>query len=99
MAGLLDLFDPHVFSASQVARGKPAPDLFLLGAERVGGDPARMLAVEDSASGIVAARAAGMTAWGFTGGGHFAADRAGRHLLDAGAERVFDDMRELLALA
>ena len=86
-------FDGRIFSASMVARGKPAPDLFLLAAARLECEPRHVLAIEDSAPGVVAARAAGMTVWGFTGGGHLADQRDGAALLDAGAERVFDDMR------
>ena len=57
LAGLLGLFDPHVFSASQVARGKPAPDVFLFAAEQMGAQPGRCLVLEDSVPGVQAARA------------------------------------------
>ncbi|OWJ69201.1 HAD family hydrolase [Inquilinus limosus] len=70
LTGLHDLFAPHIFSASQVERGKPAPDLFLFAASRFGAPPGRCLVVEDSVAGVTAARAAGMTVIGFTGGGH-----------------------------
>lgn len=63
---------PHVFTASQVERGKPAPDLFLFAAERMGAAPARCLVIEDSLPGLEAAEAAGMTAVRFIGGGHLA---------------------------
>jgi len=69
-AGLASI-DALVFSASMVERGKPAPDLFLLAAERMGVPPRRCLVVEDSMPGILAARAAGMAVWRFTGGSHF----------------------------
>ncbi|MGR3466091.1 HAD family hydrolase [Limimaricola sp.] len=62
----------HVFTASQVARGKPAPDLFLLAASEMGAAPARTLVIEDSLPGLEAAAAAGMTAVRFIGGGHLA---------------------------
>lgn len=63
---------PHVFTASQVARGKPAPDLFLLAAETMGAAPSRCLVIEDSLPGLEAARAARMTAVRYTGGSHLA---------------------------
>lgn len=66
---LTDSF-PAVFSAEQVSRGKPAPDLFLLAAERMEMDPAACLVIEDSPHGVTAARAAGMRAVGFVGGQH-----------------------------
>ena len=58
--GLISYFDPHMFSALQVERGKPAPDVYLEAARRLGVEPARCAAVEDSASGIRSAHAAGM---------------------------------------
>jgi HAD superfamily hydrolase (TIGR01509 family) len=67
----LSRFDVPVFTASMVERGKPAPDLFLLAAERMGADPGKCLVLEDSIPGITAAKAAGMTVWRFAGGSHF----------------------------
>ena len=55
---------------TMVAKGKPAPDLFLHAATQMGADPARCLVIEDSLTGIRAARAAGMAVWRFTGGSH-----------------------------
>ncbi|MCR9137860.1 MAG: HAD family hydrolase [Alphaproteobacteria bacterium] len=72
LAGLIDHFQNRVFTASQVANGKPAPDLFLHAAEQMGVAPANCLVVEDSISGLDAAHAAGMTVWHFTGGSHLA---------------------------
>jgi len=57
--GLRPLFDA-VVSGTQVARGKPAPDVFLAAAERLGAPPATCLVVEDSRNGLLAAKAAGM---------------------------------------
>jgi HAD superfamily hydrolase (TIGR01509 family) len=94
VTGLWEKFAPNVFSASMVARGKPAPDLFLFAAERMGVEPAACLVVEDSVPGIVAARAAGMTAVGFAGGGHCGPDHAAR-LREAGADRVCADAQAL----
>lgn len=92
-AGLWDRFDGRIFSATQVARGKPAPDLFQLAAERMGASPAESVVVEDSPAGAQAACAAGMRAYGYVGAAH--TDRAG--LVEAGAT-LFDDMRSLPAL-
>ena len=94
LTGLLAQFDPHLFSAKMVARGKPAPDVFLLAAARMGAAPARCLAIEDSVAGVTAARAAGMSVLGFAGGWHCGPGLPPR-LLAAGAARVFDDMRAL----
>ena len=87
LTGLTRFFGDDVFSSRQVARGKPAPDLFLLAAERMRVEPSRALVIEDSIYGVMGARAAGMRAFGFVGGGHIEAGHAER-LLDAGAEVV-----------
>jgi HAD superfamily hydrolase (TIGR01509 family) len=92
-AGLIDMFDPHVFSASQVSRGKPHPDVFLFAAETMGMKPERCLVIEDSVPGVIAARAAGMPVVGFTGVAHDRA-RIGARLKDAGAIVVIDHMMQ-----
>lgn len=95
LAKLGACFEGRIFTAQLVGRGKPAPDLFLHAATVMGVAPERCLVIEDSVSGIAAARAAGMTAWGFIGGSHYR-DRNGRKLLDAsGVARVFDKMADL----
>lgn len=92
LTGLSRHFGDSVYTAEQVAHGKPAPDLFLYAARRMGADPARTLVIEDSVSGVLAANAARMQVWGFTGGSHYR-DRDGAALLgQAGAQRVFDHM-------
>ncbi|WP_029350139.1 HAD family hydrolase [Bosea sp. 117] len=94
LTGLSDLFSGRIFTAQMVANGKPAPDLFLYAAARMGAAQDRTLVIEDSVSGVQAAKAAGMTAWGFVGGSHYAA-RDGRALLiEAGADRVFERMSD-----
>jgi HAD superfamily hydrolase (TIGR01509 family) len=70
LTGLDVFFGDACFSSSEVAHGKPAPDLFLLAATRMGASPERCAVVEDSIYGIEAARAAGMTPFGFAGGSH-----------------------------
>ncbi|GEB47706.1 MULTISPECIES: HAD family hydrolase [Streptomyces] len=66
--GLWDRFPGRIFSAEDVAEGKPAPDLFLHAAAECGAPPARCLVVEDSPAGVRAALAAGMPVLGYTGG-------------------------------
>ncbi|NUB45758.1 HAD-IA family hydrolase [Fertoebacter nigrum] len=88
MVGLEGLTGPRLFTATMVARGKPAPDLFLHAAATLGADPARCLVIEDSLNGVRAGLAAGMQVWRFTGGSHL----AGRDLTappDARAHREF----------
>ena len=70
LVGLAHLLGPRLFTATMVARGKPAPDLFLHAAQAMGADPAGCLVIEDSLMGVKAARAAGMPVWRFTGGSH-----------------------------
>lgn len=70
LVGLWPLVNDRLFTASQVANGKPAPDLFLHAAARMGIPPAQSIVIEDSLTGLQAARAAGMQAWRFTGGSH-----------------------------
>jgi HAD superfamily hydrolase (TIGR01509 family) len=70
VTGLWPRFAGRLFSATMVARGKPAPDLFEFAAARMGHPPATSVVVEDSAVGIQAARAAGMRVVGFLGGSH-----------------------------
>jgi HAD superfamily hydrolase (TIGR01509 family) len=94
---LHERFAPNIFSASEVASGKPAPDLFLFAAQKMKVKPERCLVIEDSISGITAARAAGMTVLGFCGGSH-CRDGHAATLHAAGAHATFDDMRHLPAL-
>jgi HAD superfamily hydrolase (TIGR01509 family) len=94
VAGLSRHFDGNVFSSTMVARGKPAPDLFLYAADKIGLAPADSVVIEDSANGIKAARSAGMLAVGFLGGSHCAPDH-GDKLVEAGADRICRDASEL----
>jgi HAD superfamily hydrolase (TIGR01509 family) len=96
-AGLYDILAPHIFSAGQVKRGKPAPDLFLFAAGQMNVSPARCVVIEDSLPGVTGALAAGMTVLGFYGGSHCRPGHAAT-LLAAGAAATFDDMRKLAGL-
>ncbi len=96
--GLETFFRPEIrFSAAQVARGKPAPDLFLHAAASMDSDPAACVVIEDSVHGVNAARAAGMCVIGFTGASHIIEGHA-EVLRHAGALAVFDDLTALPAL-
>ncbi|MFE9454289.1 HAD family hydrolase [Streptomyces sp. NPDC006739] len=89
--GLDRWFDQaRIFSSQDVGRGKPAPDLFLHAAERMGVTPERCVVVEDSPLGVRAAVAAGMDVYGFT------AMTPAERLADAG--QLFSDMEELSGL-
>lgn len=94
ITGLLGFFGPRIFSAQMVARGKPFTDLFQLAAQTLEVAPDACLVVEDSASGVAAAIAAGMRVYGYTGASHCRDGLAGR-LAAAGAALVFDDMAQL----
>jgi HAD superfamily hydrolase (TIGR01509 family) len=89
--GLWERFEGRIFSATEVAHGKPAPDLFLHAARAMGFYPASTAVVEDSVPGVQAARAAGMRALAFAG------DTDPEALAAAGGE-VFDDMAQLPGL-
>jgi HAD superfamily hydrolase (TIGR01509 family) len=87
--GLYERFEGRIFSGYEVANGKPAPDLFLHAAARMGAEPARCAVVEDSRYGVLAARAAGMRAFGYAGG------LTPPERLRGEATVVFEDMRQL----
>jgi HAD superfamily hydrolase (TIGR01509 family) len=93
ITGLARFFD-FQFSASEVANGKPAPDLFLHAAVRMGAKVCDCIVVEDSPAGVTAATTAGMAAIGFVGGSHAAAP-LGEQLIQAGARAVVADLRHL----
>ena len=91
---LIRFFEPNLFSATEVHSGKPAPDLFLHAASRMRVHPRECIVVEDSAVGVAAGVAAGMTVVGFVGGSH-AGPRLSEQLRAAGARAVVADMRAL----
>jgi HAD superfamily hydrolase (TIGR01509 family) len=92
--GLYDRFVPNAISAYYVTHGKPAPDVFIYAAGWMKTQVADCLVIEDSVPGVQAAVSAGMRVFGFAGGSHCRPSLRG-HLLNAGAECVFDDFREL----
>ncbi|HEY4343115.1 MAG TPA: HAD family phosphatase [Parvibaculum sp.] len=92
-SGLLPLVEHVLFSAEQVAHGKPSPDLFLFAAKEMGFAPEACVVIEDSVPGVQAAVAAGMPVLGFAGDPH--TDAAA---LKSEGAHVFHDMSALLAL-
>jgi HAD superfamily hydrolase (TIGR01509 family) len=88
ITGLFDRFSPHIFSAEQVDRGKPTPDLFLFAAKQMQVHPNRCVVIEDSLTGVRAGVAAGMTVLGYTGGSHIQPGYQAK-LLEEGAIEVF----------
>ena len=89
---LMPLFEGRLFSATEVPRAKPAPDIFLFAAERMGASPARTAVIEDTVNGVRAGRAAGMTVFGYVD------LTPAERLVEAGAIATFTRMRELPAL-
>jgi HAD superfamily hydrolase (TIGR01509 family) len=92
LTGLYERFAGRVFSAQEVTNGKPAPDLFLHAADKMGFDPSCCVVVEDSRYGVQAARAANMDALAYAGG------LTPAEALEGPRTTVFHDMRELPGL-
>jgi HAD superfamily hydrolase (TIGR01509 family) len=91
IAGLLNRFEGRLFSATQVPRGKPYPDLFLYAAREMGVAPDDCAVIEDSVAGVQAAVSAGMTVLGY-------ARAENKNALAAAGAQVFNDMRALPSL-
>ncbi|QFI67364.1 HAD family hydrolase [Sinorhizobium alkalisoli] len=96
VTGLIDLFEPHIFSASMVTHGKPAPDLFLHASAEMSYRSADCIVIEDSPAGIEAAKAAGMRVFAFAGASHARNERHRRALASLDPDVLFDDMGELI---
>ncbi|MDY0743487.1 HAD family phosphatase [Paucibacter sp. R3-3] len=94
--GLFDLFASRIFSGQEMARSKPAPDVYLAAAAALGVDPRHCAVIEDTPTGVAAGVAAGATVFGFSPGGpsHGSAES----LKNAGAATVFADMAALPAV-
>jgi HAD superfamily hydrolase (TIGR01509 family) len=89
LTGLLPRFAGRIYSVTEVARAKPAPDVYLYAAAKNGIDPAACCVVEDSPTGVTAGVAAGMTVYGYCG------LTPRERLADAGAQFTFDEMERL----
>ena len=98
VTGLLGLLEPHLFSATMVARGKPAPDLFLHAAASMEKSPAACLVIEDSPAGVQAAQSAGMRVAAFVGGSHAAGPGLKARLASMHPDFIFADMLKLPGL-
>lgn len=99
LTGLTRYFGEHIFSATQVANGKPAPDLFQFAAGKMKTLPEKALVIEDSPNGVIGASLAGMRVLGFCGASHAKDDPDyADKLLKAGVDLVFDDMSNLPGL-
>ena len=94
ITGLDHLLEGKCFSGSMVEKSKPAPDLFLLAADKMGHTPEKCLVVEDSVNGVKAAVGAGMTVLGFTGASH-CQPGINDVLTSLGCREVFSNLREL----
>jgi HAD superfamily hydrolase (TIGR01509 family) len=92
ITGLLPKFQGQLFSVTQVARGKPFPDVFLYAAAQSGVAPSACAVIEDTPTGVTAGVAAGMTVYGYC------AHTPARRLIEAGAHHTFDRMSDLPAL-
>lgn len=86
---LFDSFEGKIFTASQVKKPKPAPDVYIYASEAFNINPSDCLVIEDTPTGVSAAKAAGMTVYGYS------AHSSAKRLLDAGADTVFDNMKDL----
>jgi HAD superfamily hydrolase (TIGR01509 family) len=92
LTGLAASFGQRLYTSQMVKHGKPAPDLFLHAAGAMGAVPRRALVIEDSVSGVTAAKAAGMKVWGFVGGAHYRSADGSALLRQAGADRILASM-------
>ncbi len=97
VTGLIRFFEDRLFSAQSVARGKPSPDIFLYSTEKTGASPRSALVIEDSAPGVVGARAAGAKVIGFVGGAHVD-ERHVAGLIEIGAQAIAASWREVAGL-
>jgi HAD superfamily hydrolase (TIGR01509 family) len=95
VAGLWPRFEGRAFSATMVARGKPAPDLFLHAARSLGYAPGACLVVEDSPAGIEAAQSAGMRVVAVTGGSHASSQAHHARVAALRPDAVIADIRRL----
>ena len=97
ITGLWEYFDGHVYSAEMVAKGKPAPDIFLYAAKKLGTAAGNCLVIEDGIHGINGAKAAGMDVFAYVGGSHITDDLKNQ-VVNAEVDAVLSCMSELLPL-
>lgn len=98
LTGQLPRFDGRIYSASMVANGKPAPDLFLHAAREMGIAPENCLVIEDSPAGLLAARAAGMRVFAYVGGSHIGPSGLRPEIEALAPDAIIEDMRALPGL-
>jgi HAD superfamily hydrolase (TIGR01509 family) len=98
VTGLIERFAPHIFSATMVENGKPAPDLFLHAATSMGFSPDHCIVIEDSPAGVMAAQAAHMNVFAFSGGSHTDYDAYRVEMEGLEPDVRFDAMGDLLQL-
>jgi HAD superfamily hydrolase (TIGR01509 family) len=92
--GLAHHFGEHIYSTTNLTNGKPHPEVYLLASAQLGIAPEHIVAIEDSAAGVEAALAAGMTAVGLTAASHIGPDDAHR-LRAAGAHHLAEDYEDV----
>ena len=88
--GLIDFFAGRIFSGHEMARSKPAPDVYLAAAQHLQVSPDRCLVIEDTTTGVKAGVAAGATVWAYC-----PLEQQGGALQEAGASRLFSQMADL----
>lgn len=98
VTGLLGLFEPHIFSATMVENGKPAPDLFLHAAAAMGIAPANCVVVEDSPAGIEAAQRAGMRVVAFCGASHAGPAGLREQAMQLSPSALLENMQDLASV-
>ena len=99
ITGLVPRFHPPIFSATMVANGKPAPDLFLHAASRMEHQPEDCLVIEDSPAGIAAAKAAGMKVFAYVGATHARSEAYRAQIASLEPDLMFDAMDNLVQRA